>query len=227
MAETQQNAIVARDVTEAKPALPAAPAASANALAARLSASQQAALAAMSGGSTIRGAAQQAGVCRATVYNWIERDPMFRAAYNAWQRELHASAYGRLLKTAESAVDAIAKRIEKGDHKLGMELVRRLGILEPRGRGPTDPELVRLDMRVRRKRRERKIKLQGLRHELSQTSMSRQQQQRFIDHYVLEQGEEEEKRPALGAPSAEGAKKETVQSEGAAADAAKTGAAGG
>ena len=225
MAELQQNPVVAGDVIEGKPPVPAAPVGSAIVLTEQLSAQQQAALAAMSGGSTIRAAARQAGVCRATVYNWMERDPVFRAAYNAWQRELQASAYSTLLKAAESAADAIAKRIEKGDHKLGMELVRRLGILEPRKEGLTDPDLVALGMRVKRKRQERKLKLQGLRQELAQTSLSRERQQRFIDHYVLEQDEPLE-RPRLGAPTAEEKKGEDVQPRGVEADAANTEAAG-
>jgi len=78
LAEAQPNPIVAGDVTEAKTAaVPASPAESATVLASRLSAQQQAALAAMSG-SNIRAAAREAGVCRATVYNWLRRDAAFR-----------------------------------------------------------------------------------------------------------------------------------------------------
>jgi hypothetical protein len=99
-------------------------------LAARLSPVQQRALASITGGSTIKSAAEGAGISRAMLYNWIERDPDFRAAYNAWQRELRESARARLLKAAEVAVETVARRVAC-DERLAMQLINGLGLVRP------------------------------------------------------------------------------------------------
>ena len=198
----------------------------AEALAVRLTPAQQQALASMSGGSTIKSAAEGAGVSRATLYNWIERDPDFRAAYNAWQRELRESARARLLKVAEVAVETVARRVAC-DEKLAMELIKGLGLVRPGRGGPTDRELVALQMRVKRKRQRRQITIQGLKEEMALTGMSRQQKQRLIDGYVCEQSRDEgTRRPALGAPAQTCAAEPSVQAEAPAAAAASSDAAG-
>ena len=46
---------------------------------------QETALSALRGGSSFPQAAEAAGVARATVYRWMQSDPHFRAAYNAWR----------------------------------------------------------------------------------------------------------------------------------------------
>ena len=59
-----------------------------------LSHKQRAALESLRAGSGFPQAAEQAGVGRATVYRWVQSDPHFRAAYNAWQQELVESKAG-------------------------------------------------------------------------------------------------------------------------------------
>jgi hypothetical protein len=198
----------------------------AESLTARLTPAQQRALASVTGGSTIKSAAEGAGVSRATLYNWIERDPDFRAAYNAWQRELRESARARLLKAAEVAVETVARRVAC-DERLAMQLIQGLGLVRPGRGGPTDRDVVALQMRVKRKRQRRKITIQGLKEEMALTGMSRQQKQRLIEGYVYEQSRDEDKsRRALGAPAQSCAAEPGVQVEASAPAAAIQDAAG-
>src|SRR6185437_7546952 len=76
---------------------------------------QETALAALRSGSSFPQAAEQAGVNRATVYRWVQRDAAFRAAYNAWQHELVESAHARLLKLSERAVEVLEHALKHGD----------------------------------------------------------------------------------------------------------------
>ena len=57
-----------------------------------LSVAQHTALAALAQGQSFKEAAEAAGVNRITLYRWTRNDPMFQAAYNAWQEELRGSA---------------------------------------------------------------------------------------------------------------------------------------
>jgi uncharacterized protein YerC len=66
---------------------------------------QELALAALRKGRTFRQAAQAAGVSRPTIYRWVQSDPHFRAAYNAWKQEQTESALMRL--TIADAVQAV------------------------------------------------------------------------------------------------------------------------
>ena len=83
----------------------------------RANTAQQTALAALRAGSSFAKAAVEAGVNRATVYRWVQRDPAFRAAYNAWRAELVESANARLLKMTERAVEVIGEALETGDRR--------------------------------------------------------------------------------------------------------------
>lgn len=78
---------------------------------------QEAALAALQTGSTFRQAAEVAGVARPTIYRWMQNDPHFRAAYNAWKLEQGESARGRLVKLADQAVDVIQASLSLNDRK--------------------------------------------------------------------------------------------------------------
>src|SRR5437899_2928013 len=55
-----------------------------------LSPAQQRAIARLTSGSTVAGAAEAAGVGRTTLYRWLKEDAAFIAAYNAWQRDVMA-----------------------------------------------------------------------------------------------------------------------------------------
>jgi hypothetical protein len=119
---------------------------------AQLSAPQQTALAALSHGRTIKDAATAAGVNRVTVGRWLRTDPRFRAAYNAWRQELIDSTRSRLLRTAELAAAAVHKQIAKGDGRLALALLDRLGLASEAAAtaGPPDADLARDEIAVER-----------------------------------------------------------------------------
>jgi hypothetical protein len=101
---------------------------------------QRAALALLVSGKTIRYCAESAGVHRNTVANWIRRDPVFRAAYNAWRREVCDSARTRVLCMAEAAARVVAEAIHCSDAKIALAVLRDLGLTRPEsGSRPTHP----------------------------------------------------------------------------------------
>ena len=108
-----------------------------------LTAEQQAALLALYSGKKMREAAAAARIHRNTLSRWLHNDPNFRAVYNAWRRELIDSTHAKLLHTAELATGAIHRAIAKGDGRLALALLDRLGLATPAAAavGPTDPAL--------------------------------------------------------------------------------------
>lgn len=132
--------------TDSSPA-PAAPLALAG-----LTDPQQAALAALPIGRTIRDAAKSIGVNRNTVAGWLRADSRFRAAYNAWRQELIDSTRSRLLRTAELAAAAVHKQIAKGDGRLALALLDRLALASEAAAtaGAPDADLARDEIAVER-----------------------------------------------------------------------------
>lgn len=118
----------------------------------RANTAQETALAALRAGSSFATAAREAGVNRATVYRWVQRDPGFRAAYNAWRGELAESANARLLKMTERAVELIGEALEKGDRQIAFKMLRQMGMLRPRRRGTTDEQVLTLQMDLKQRR---------------------------------------------------------------------------
>ena len=118
----------------------------------QLSPHQLAALHAITTGKSVTEAAQSAGIGRRTIYNWLASDPNFRAAYNAWKKELMEFGRGRLLKMTETAIDAVRAALEKGDSRLAVLLLKNIGLLAPEQPGLTDPELVKAEMILNRRR---------------------------------------------------------------------------
>ena len=98
-------------------------------LADRLPAAQHAALSAIVSGDSFRRAAESAGVSRATVYRWLQSDPLFRAAYNAWQKEIRESSHARLLKMSEQAVNVVEKALERNDEKVAVTMLKEMGVM--------------------------------------------------------------------------------------------------
>jgi hypothetical protein len=106
-----------------------------------LTAEQQAALLVLFSGKKMREAAVAARIHRNTLSRWLHSDPHFLAAYNAWRRELIDSTRAKLLHTAELATSALHRAIAKGDGRLALALLDRLGLASPAAAsaGPTDP----------------------------------------------------------------------------------------
>jgi len=150
-----------------------------------LPAKQREAMEALKLGKSFPQAAEAAGVNRATVYRWLQADPHFKAAYNAWQRELSESAHSRLLKLTEKAVDVVEKALECDDRKVAMKLLMELGSLRPARRGTIDPNVLRMQMLHQKSRREYRADMKMMDHLLAKMGLSLAQRRRYIrDHGV-------------------------------------------
>jgi hypothetical protein len=68
------------------------------------------------------------------------------AAYNAWQREAIVSARGRLVAMTETAVSAVEKTMEKGDGRLAMRLLEKMGLTDAPKPGAIEAEEVKREV---------------------------------------------------------------------------------
>src|SRR5579884_1980191 len=119
-----------------------------------LPAPQQEALAAIKAGMSFPKAAEAAGVGRTTIYRWVQSDPHFRAAYNAWQHETRESAHARLLKLTEKAVEVVEAAMRRSDEKTAVALLKHLGVLRPRKAGATEPKVLQMQMLLEKSKQE-------------------------------------------------------------------------
>lgn len=115
---------------------------------ATLDALQQIALSALTSGATIRQAASKAGVHRNTVTRWLRADAAFRAAYNTWRHEVIASTRTRVLGMANAAATAVLSALEMGDARIGLALLRDLGLTRPARGGQTETPLLREQLEI-------------------------------------------------------------------------------
>jgi len=109
---------------------------------------QRAALTAIIEGRTVTAAAREARVHRATVHRWLQKNPVFRAAYNAWEHESKTNTTSRLLAIVTKALDAVTWSIDEGDGRLAYTLLKDLGLLTQIQAGLTDPKLLRRKMHL-------------------------------------------------------------------------------
>jgi transposase len=146
-----------------------------------MSTAQETALAALRSGSSFPQAAEEAGVNRATVYRWIQRDAAFRAAYNAWQRELTESAHARLLKLSERAVEVLEHAIKQRDNDVAYKLLKHLGVLRPRKAGSTDERVVKLQLDLKEKRELRNAEVRLANHVLKKARIPRRERREALE----------------------------------------------
>lgn len=104
---------------------------------------QRQALNKMAAGRSIKAVARDVGVHRNTIYNWLNDDPNFRAAYNAWRLELEESARARIAGLADSAIDALRRGLARGDGRIALAVLKGLNFLSPSPIGPRDPAEIR------------------------------------------------------------------------------------
>ena len=90
---------------------------------------------------------------RGLVRTILSRDPQFAAAHNAWQHDALATARGRLLALTDTAVTALGRSIAKGDGRLALQLLDRMGLTTPPKPGPTDAGEVQRDQTLDQRRR--------------------------------------------------------------------------
>lgn len=145
-----------------------------------MSTNQQAALAALRAGCSFPRAAEEAGVSRATVYRWVQRDAVFRAAYNGWQRELAESAHVRLLRLTDKAVEVVEKALDRNDEKTAVKLLKQLGIMRRRRAGSTDEQVLKLKLELKEKRELRRAEGQMTDYLMRKIGMPARERRRVI-----------------------------------------------
>jgi hypothetical protein len=109
-------------------------------------------------GQSMSQAAMGAGVCRTTLYYWMNQDPEFRAAHNAWKRDTFDSAHSSVLALTEPAIRAVAAALEAGDAKTGLSILKSLGLLSRPEPGSTSADDVRTEQRIEQKKQEKKLR---------------------------------------------------------------------
>ena len=86
-------------------------------------------------------AAAAAQVTRQTLWRWMNQDPAFQAAYNAWQQDLIETAHGELLTGMRDAVQTLL-RAARTDPKYAWRLLESQGVTQPPKPGSTDVQSV-------------------------------------------------------------------------------------
>lgn len=136
--------VVASPVAPQSPALDVSP----EHLAEHLTAPQNEVLAALIAGSSVKDAAQASYIHRSTVHRWMTDDPLFRAAYNAWQHEARESAKAKLLSLTQGALDAVTRAVASGNPQVAYKLLKDLGLLTKVKEGLTDPALIQKQIQL-------------------------------------------------------------------------------
>lgn len=176
-----------------------------------LSGVQEVALAALRGGQTFVGAAEQAGVSRMTLYRWLRGNPHFRAAFNAWQQEVTDSARARLVKLADRAVDVVEQALGRNDEKVALKVLRSVGVIRKRSAGGSiNPEVLKLKMELREKRELHQAEMKMLHYLMKKAGIPPEQRKAMIaggprrEEFVEEDEQDSDRagQPGDGPPAA-------------------------
>jgi hypothetical protein len=141
---------------------------------------QQVAFAALRAGRSFAQAAEEADVNRTTIYRWVHGDPRFRAAYNAWKREMAESAHVRMLKLADKAVDVVERALDKDDAKVAVRMLKHLAVMRRPKSGRTDAEGLKLQMDQRERARDLGDLRMMTKHLLDKAGLSSADQRRYL-----------------------------------------------
>jgi transposase-like protein len=105
-----------------------------------LSVQQQAAVDLLAVGKTVTAVAEQVGVARQTVSEWLNQDPAFEAAVNRRRQELWENVSDRLRALLPNALDVLEQALENGSVKAAVEVLKAAGLHGlQRPSGPVDP----------------------------------------------------------------------------------------
>jgi hypothetical protein len=113
---------------------------------AELGSEQLAALEALLATGKQKHAAEAAGVHRNTIRTWLNTDPFFKAAYNAWFQETREAVRGSLNAAVERAAKNVQQAVDEGDRKLSYRLLKDLGHLSKQPDVAIDPRIIQTQM---------------------------------------------------------------------------------
>jgi hypothetical protein len=115
-------------------------------------ANQRMAIEALVAGKNMTTSAEAAGVTRATLWRWLNKDPEFQAALNSYKREVCEQVETQTVGLAKLAIEAVENALRSGDARTAIAVLRGLGILDgSRLTAPTD-DVEELRLRQRRAR---------------------------------------------------------------------------
>jgi hypothetical protein len=98
----------------------------------RIKLRQREVLEALMAGVGMKEAARECKVHRATIYRWMKHDPDFKAALAAWQQQALTSARSRLLSAVDAAAGLLVERLDRGDMKAALAILRGNGLFAAR-----------------------------------------------------------------------------------------------
>jgi hypothetical protein len=107
-----------------------------------LTPAQALAVRALTEGMSLNDAARAAGVERITLYRWRTRNPQFIAAMNAWRREQLEHGQEQFVLLRDAALDAVRQGLARGDARLGMAALDRMGVSAIAEARPTLPSRI-------------------------------------------------------------------------------------
>jgi hypothetical protein len=114
-----------------------------------LSPGQERTVEALVAGSTITAAAEAAGVTRQTIHRWLRESFAFQACLNAARRDLREEVENRLEALATEAIEVVAQAIREGDARVGLAVLRGLGLLDGKHREIGAESSARLESQAR------------------------------------------------------------------------------
>lgn len=142
---------------------------------------QEKALDALREGHSFAEAAKQAEIGRATLYRWVQSNPPFKAAYNAWQREVAESGRARLLKLSEKAIAVLEQALDRGDEQIALQMLRHTGVMRRQRSGSTDVEVLDLQIQLKHRQDHQKATEAMLHHLLGKAGMSPRKRRQIIN----------------------------------------------
>ena len=118
------------------------------ALASELSRDQQRVLEQLAQGHGVVQASRTTGVPRRTIGRWVNHDPKFIAALNAWKNEQLESGRASAFAMADVVMAALRSGIEKGNTNIAFRMALQMGLLNSKP-GPIDAGEVERRQQIR------------------------------------------------------------------------------
>lgn len=117
---------------------------------AALAQNQIVAIEALMAGQSVSQAAQAAGINRTTLWRWMKGDAEFQACLNSYRLEVIEHVFAQTWRLAPLAIAAVEGALKQGDVKIGIAVLRSLGVMDgTRPELPND-DLEELQLRQRR-----------------------------------------------------------------------------
>ena len=95
------------------------------------------------------------------------------------------SSRARLLTMLDKAVDVIGKALDRGDEQTAVAMLRNIGVMRGPGRQATDPEMLSLEMDIKRRRETHRLGETLAKHMLGQVGLSDAEQKEYLRRYGL------------------------------------------